>query len=59
MKNKYDELLRKGSTNEVYEDIKKEYFTLIANMIDEQLQLDRKRTKRMLRRSFSIFTIDS
>ena len=40
MKNKYDELLRKGSTNEVYEDIKKEYFTLIANMIDEQYQLD-------------------
>ena len=40
MKNKYDELLRKGSTNEVYEDIKKEYFTLIANMIDEQFQLD-------------------
>ena len=40
MKNKYDELLRKGSINEVYEDIKKEYFTLIANMIDEQFELD-------------------
>ena len=26
MKNKYDELLRKGSTNEVYEDIKKKIF---------------------------------